>query len=73
MIIMKNRILWLLIAIILSGVLTSWLTSCSDNDDNNNDNQKRVAVLLPDGASLARWTTAKASLAFRQSTLRLPL
>ena len=38
------------------------LTSCSDSDDNNNNNQKRVAVLLPDGASLARWATDKANL-----------
>ena len=70
---MRNRLFWLLATIMMCGAMMTGLTSCSDNDDNNNDNQKRVAVLLPDGASLARWTTDKASLAFRQSTLRLPL
>ena len=58
---MKNRFFWLLATIMICGAMMTGLTSCSDSDDNNN-NQKRVAVLLPDGASLARWTTDKANL-----------
>ena len=59
---MRNKFFWLLATIMMCGAMMTGLTSCSDNDDNNNDNQKRVAVLLPDGASLARWTTDKANL-----------
>ena len=62
MIIMKNRILWLLLAIILSGVLTSWLTSCSDNDDNKDGDKKSVVILLPDASSIARWAVDRANL-----------
>ena len=59
---MRNRFFWLLATIMMCGAMVTGLTSCSDSDDNNNNNQKRVAVLLPDGASLARWTTDKANL-----------
>ena len=62
MIIMKNRILWLLISIILSGVLTSWLTSCSDNDDNKDGDKKSVVILLPDASSITRWAVDRANL-----------
>ena len=59
---MRNRFFWLLATIMMCGAMMTGLTSCSDSDDNNNNNQKRVAVLLPDGASLARWATDKANL-----------
>ena len=59
---MKKRFLWLLATIMMCGTMTTGLTSCSDSDDNNSDNQKRVAVLLPDGANIARWATDKANL-----------
>ena len=59
---MRNRFFWLLATIMMCGAMMAGLTSCSDSDDNNNNNQKRVAVLLPDGASLARWATDKANL-----------
>ncbi len=58
---MKNRIFLLLATIMICGAMMTGLTSCSDSDDNNN-NQKRVAVLLPDGVNLARWATDKANL-----------
>lgn len=57
---MKNRFFWLLATIMMCGAMITGLTSCSDSDNNNN--QKKVAVLLPDGVSLARWTTDKANL-----------
>ena len=59
---MKKRFFWLLATIMMCGAMMTGLTSCSDSDDNNSDNQKRVAVLLPDGANLARWATDKANL-----------
>lgn len=59
---MRNRFFWLLATIMMCGAMISGLTSCSDNDDNNSDNQKKVAVLLPDGVNLARWVTDKANL-----------
>ena len=59
---MRNRFFWLLASIMMCGAMMAGLTSCSDSDDNNNNNQKRVAVLLPDGASLARWAVDKANL-----------
>ena len=59
---MKKSFLWLLATIMMCGTMMTGLTSCSDSDDNNNDNQKRVAVLLPDASSVARWATDKANL-----------
>ena len=67
---MRNRFFWLLATIMMCGAMLTGLTSCSnsdnisnDNHDNiSNDNQNKVAVLLPDGASLARWITDKANL-----------
>ena len=59
---MKKSFLWLLATIMMCGTMMTGLTSCSDSDDNNNDNQKRVAVLLPDDSSLARWAVDKANL-----------
>jgi putative multiple sugar transport system substrate-binding protein len=62
LIIMRNRFFWLLATIMMCGAMLTGLTSCSDNDNNSSDNQNKVAVLLPDGASLARWITDKANL-----------
>ena len=59
---MRNRFFWLLATIMMCGAMLTGLTSCSDNDNNSSDNQNKVAVLLPDGASLARWITDKANL-----------
>lgn len=62
MIIMRNRFLWMFAAIMMCGAVMTGLTSCSDNDDNKDGDKKSVAVLLPDGASLARWTTDRKNL-----------
>ena len=61
---MRKRFFLLLATILMCGAMTTVLTSCSDSDDDNNDDfiQKTVAVLLPDGANLARWATDKANL-----------
>ncbi|MBO7569871.1 MAG: substrate-binding domain-containing protein [Bacteroidaceae bacterium] len=59
---MRNKFFCLLATIMMCGAMISGPTSCSDNDDNNSDNQKKVAVLLPDGVNLARWVTDKANL-----------
>ena len=59
---MRNRFFWLLATIMMCGAMLTGLTSCSDNDDNSSNNQNKVAVLLPDGANLARWITDKANL-----------
>lgn len=59
---MRNRILGLLTAIIVSGATMLGLTSCSDSDDNKGNNQKKVVVLLPDNSSLDRWATDKENL-----------
>ena len=59
---MKKRFFWLLATIMMCGAMMTGLTSCSDNVDNSIDNQKKVAVLLPDASSLARWATDKANL-----------
>ena len=59
---MRNRFFWLLATIMMCGAMLTGLTSCSNSDNISNDNQNKVAVLLPDGASLARWITDKANL-----------
>ena len=59
---MRKRILWLLAIIILGGATAASLCSCNKNDDNPNDNQKKVAVLLPDASTIARWATDRANL-----------
>lgn len=59
---MKNRIFWMLTAIMMSGAVVTGLTSCSDSDDNSQNNQKTVAVLLPDDSSIDRWSTDKTNL-----------
>lgn len=59
---MRNKFYWLLATIMVCGAIITGLTSCSDNDDNNSDNQKKVAVLLPDNARIARWGIDKANL-----------
>ena len=59
---MKKIMNWMLATIMMCGAMLTGLTSCSDNDDNSSNNQNKVAVLLPDGASLARWITDKANL-----------
>ena len=59
---MRKRILWLLAIIILGGATVASLCSCDKNDDNPNDNQKKVAVLLPDASTIARWATDRANL-----------
>lgn len=59
---MRTKILGLLTAIIVSGATMLGLTSCSDSDDNKSDNPKKVAVLLPDDASIDRWAIDKANL-----------
>ena len=59
---MRKRILWLLTIIILGGATAASLCSCDKNDDNPNDNQKKVAVLLPDASTIARWATDRANL-----------
>jgi putative multiple sugar transport system substrate-binding protein len=59
---MKKRFFWLLATIMMCGAMMTGLTSCSNSDNNSNNNQNKVAVLLPDGVSLARWATDKANL-----------
>lgn len=59
---MKKRFFWLLATIMMCGAIMTGLTSCSNSDNNSNNNQNKVAVLLPDGVSLARWATDKANL-----------
>ena len=59
---MKKRFFWLLATIMICGAMMTGLTSCSNSDNNSNNNQNKVAVLLPDGVSLARWATDKANL-----------
>ena len=59
---MKKRFSWLLATIMMCGAIMTGLTSCSNSDNNSNNNQNKVAVLLPDGVSLARWATDKANL-----------
>ena len=59
---MKKRFSWLLATIMMCGAMMTGLTSCSNSDNNSNNNQNKVAVLLPDGVSLARWATDKANL-----------
>ena len=58
---MRNRFFWLLITIMMCGAVMTGLTSCSDCDDSS-DHQKKVAVLLPDASSLARWAIDKSNL-----------
>ena len=52
----------MLATIMMCGAMMTGLTSCSNSDNNSNNNQNKVAVLLPDGVSLARWATDKANL-----------
>ena len=52
----------MLATIMICGAMMTGLTSCSNSDNNSNNNQNKVAVLLPDGVSLARWATDKANL-----------
>ena len=52
----------MLATIMMCGAMMTGLTSCSNSDNNNSDSQAKVAVLLPDGVSLARWATDKANL-----------
>ena len=59
---MRNRFFWLLATIMMCGAMFTGLTSCSNSDNISIDNQKKVAVLLPDGVNLARWITDKANL-----------
>jgi putative multiple sugar transport system substrate-binding protein len=59
---MKKKFFWLLATIMMCGAMMTGLTSCSNSDNNSNNNQNKVAVLLPDGVSLARWATDKANL-----------
>ena len=59
---MKKRFFWLIATIMMCGAMMTGLTSCSNSDNNSNNNQNKVAVLLPDGVSLARWATDKANL-----------
>ena len=53
---------WMLATIMMCGAMLTGLTSCSNSDNISIDNQKKVAVLLPDGVNLARWVTDKANL-----------
>ena len=59
---MMKRFFWLLATIMMCGAMLTGLTSCSNSDNSSIDNQNKVAVLLPDGANLARWITDKANL-----------
>ena len=59
---MRNRFFWLLATIMMCGAMFTGLTSCSNSDNISIDHQNKVAVLLPDGANLARWITDKANL-----------
>ena len=59
---MKKKFFWLLATIMMCGAMMTGLTSCSNSDNNSNNNQNKVAVMLPDGVSLARWATDKANL-----------
>ena len=52
----------MLATIMICGAMMTGLTSCSNSDNNSNNTQNKVAVLLPDGVSLARWATDKANL-----------
>jgi len=57
---MKERLFWLLTAIMVSSAIMTGLTSCSKDDDINN--KKQVVVLLPDASSLDRWAVDKTNL-----------